>query len=466
MNPPTRCSFVPYRALATAFAALTLVAVVAGAAPTAAGAIMARPTAAPGAGPAGSTRAVTAPVTTPVTPAPTTPTTAAPPTPPTTPPHGGGGPNPTGPTTTVPGTTTLPAPTTTVAPQVVDALLHSVQSELSQLDAIAAYDQDKGIVTVDQSSAANADASVEHANAALAVAAAAEADARAAVDSAFHRLSGVAVALYVRSDLGVNTLAADPAANGTVNRTVLLKILVTHGSEEVASARHELKADQIILRQARQRFESLRSAQAAAHLTLTRSASLLANAKLAAAGRAVQPSIGTPVPTIAGPSALSAGELASWYGATHYGANITVPMQVLASYYVDGGTTEGLRGDIAFAQSIIETGYFTFPGGGQLLGTDNNFAGIGACDTCAHGWRFPDAKTGVAAQLQLLHAYQSTKRIPTPLVGRVGVAGCCATWLSLGGVWASAPDYGYAILTIYKQMLDWAVPQRLAAAGI
>ena len=41
---------------------------------------------------------------------------------------------------------------------------------------------------------------------------------------------------------------------------------------------------------------------------------------------------------------------------------------------------------VAFAQSILETGYFSFPGGGQLVPSDNNFAGIGACDSCAAGW--------------------------------------------------------------------------------
>jgi hypothetical protein len=36
------------------------------------------------------------------------------------------------------------------------------------------------------------------------------------------------------------------------------------------------------------------------------------------------------------------------------------------------------------------------------------------------------------------------------------VAGCCPTWLSLTGVWATATDYGFNVLTVYKQMLDWA----------
>jgi hypothetical protein len=33
-------------------------------------------------------------------------------------------------------------------------------------------------------------------------------------------------------------------------------------------------------------------------------------------------------------------------------------------------------------------------------------------------------------------------------------------------VWATSPTYAYAVLTIYKQILDWAVPKRVAAAGV
>jgi hypothetical protein len=167
-----------------------------------------------------------------------------------------------------------------------------------------------------------------------------------------------------------------------------------------------------------------------------------------------------------GPSALTAAELTGWFAATGRPANVTVPMAQLAQDYVDAGKTEGIRADIAFAQSVIETGFFVFPAGGQLAGNDNNFAGIGACDSCAHGWVFPDARTGVAAQIQLLHAYAARAPIPTPLVGKVGVHGCCPTWMGLTGVWATSPTYAHAILTIYKQILDWAVPRRLATAGL
>ncbi len=395
------------------------------------------------------------------------PTTTTPPAPPTTPPHGPGPVSPGSTPTSAPVSTSVPpAPTTTVDPQVLNALLHAIQNQLAQLDAITGYDHDKGIVTVNQANAASADSDADLAARSEGAALAAEAAARSALDSAVHRLSAIAVALYVRADFGAKAASLNPGTNALVNRNVILGMLVDHGREQVVEGRRQLRAYEALLTEARQRAASARHSQATAHLVLTRSANELANAKLAAAGRAVQASIGTPLPTITGPAALSAGELAGWFATRGFAANTTVPIQELASLYVGLGTTETLRGDIAFAQSIIETGYFTFPTGGQVLGSDNNFAGIGACDTCAHGWRFPDARTGVAAQLQLLHAYASPKRIPTPLVGRVGVAGCCPTWLSLAGVWATATNYGYAILTVYKQMLDWAIPQRLAAAGL
>jgi hypothetical protein len=205
-----------------------------------------------------------------------------------------------------------------------------------------------------------------------------------------------------------------------------------------------------------------------ANETVAQAATNLASDKAAALGRAVPPAkpAGTPIPTIMGPSALTPAELAGWFASTGHQANATVPMPELAQDYLTAGQAEGVRADIAYAQSVIETGFFNFPAGGQLTGNDNNFAGIGACDSCAHGWAFPKAATGVAAQIQLLHAYASKAPIPTPLVGKVGVHGCCGTWLALTGVWATSPTYAYAVLTIYKQILDWAVPRRLATAGL
>ncbi|MDQ6614728.1 MAG: glucosaminidase domain-containing protein [Actinomycetota bacterium] len=401
----------------------------------------------------------------PTTTVPLTTTTRLPP--PTTPNHGPG-PNPPGPPQSTSTTLTPPPTAPPPPPYVVNALVRAVQNQLAQLDAITGYDQDKGIVTVNQANAATADSDADLATRAETDASALVSSAQAALADRERRLAALGVALYVRSDVGQSSarLTDSGSATDLVNRGVVLGILITHGRQEVTRAKRQLQDDLAILRAARERAGSARAFQARAHLTLDKSAGLLADAKLAAAGRSVKPTTGTPLPTIMGPSALSAGELAGWFATTGYQANTTVPMSTLASFYVSSAKAAGLRGDIAFAQSIVETGYFSFPSGGQLLGGDNNFAGIGACDTCAHGWRFPNAQTGVAAQVQLLQAYAATKRIPTPLVGRVSVAGCCPTWLSLSGVWATARNYGYAILSIYQEMLNWAIPQRLAAAGL
>ncbi len=164
---------------------------------------------------------------------------------------------------------------------------------------------------------------------------------------------------------------------------------------------------------------------------------------------------------------MTGAELAAWFASTGHKANTTVPMTQLAADYQAAGKATGVRDDLAFAQSIIETGYFSFPSYGQLTAKDNNFAGIGACDSCATGWKFPTAADGVGAQLELLEAYASTKPVKTPLLpGNVGVGGCCQTWVQLAGVWASSVVYGISIMTVYNQMLTWVIPKRLVAAGL
>jgi hypothetical protein len=162
-------------------------------------------------------------------------------------------------------------------------------------------------------------------------------------------------------------------------------------------------------------------------------------------------------------SVLSGSEMAAWFEGTHRRARITVPIAELAEDYVEEGDATLVRGDIAFAQSILETGSFYFPDGGQLAPQDNNFAGINACDSCAHGTPFPDARTGVLAQMQLLRVYadpnfSSASLQPAavlknldrhPLKGRV------TTWNGLTHTWATADAYGDRILSIYAQMLGW-----------
>jgi Mannosyl-glycoprotein endo-beta-N-acetylglucosaminidase len=171
-------------------------------------------------------------------------------------------------------------------------------------------------------------------------------------------------------------------------------------------------------------------------------------------------------PSILGPSLLSGPQLAQWFAGTGKKADTTVPVAQLAADYAAAGSQTGVRADVAFAQSIVETGYFSFPSYGQLTAKDNNFAGIGACDSCQHGWSFATAEDGVSAQLDLLYDYASPTPIQTPLIGNVGVGGCCTTWMALAGKWASSLQYGISIMTIYHAMLTWLIPQELMANGL
>ena len=85
-------------------------------------------------------------------------------------------------------------------------------------------------------------------------------------------------------------------------------------------------------------------------------------------------------------------------------------VEELARMFIEEGEAEGVRGDVAFAQSLHETGYFKF--GGIVLPSQNNYAGIGALNGNATGQAasFPDPRTGVRAQIQHLKAYNPQGR--------------------------------------------------------
>lgn len=163
---------------------------------------------------------------------------------------------------------------------------------------------------------------------------------------------------------------------------------------------------------------------------------------------------------IQGQSVFTGDELAEWFATYQVVATRSnAPAADLARWFVEEGATEGLRGDVAFAQAILETGSFT-----NLDTIDhNNFAGIGHCDSCPSGWHFATPQLGVRAQIQLLKSYVFDRpEYVNPLVdGRLrGPAGCCQTWNELSGVWATAGGYTAYIMTIYEDMLEWLYTRR------
>jgi hypothetical protein len=162
---------------------------------------------------------------------------------------------------------------------------------------------------------------------------------------------------------------------------------------------------------------------------------------------------------IAGQSVFTATELAQWFVQRGFPSRARAPITDLAKYYIDEGRDQGIRGDMAVAQSVLETGSFTNRDTIAL----NNFAGIGHCDSCASGFAFATPQLGVRAQIQLLADYtQRNVKLAHPLVDRRlhGPSGCCQTWWQLTHTWATAGNYGPKIMGIYREMLYWLVSER------
>lgn len=166
---------------------------------------------------------------------------------------------------------------------------------------------------------------------------------------------------------------------------------------------------------------------------------------------------------IMGPSLLTADDLVAYIDSLGVHPHLTVPIRTLAGYFISEGNAEGIRGDVAFAQSILETGAFMYPGHGLVDPTDNNYAGIDACDSCKHGDLFASALLGVRAQMQLLRVYadptlEKITDFANPLAllhePRLGFSGHVKTWYALGGRWATGPNYGFHIYDIYRQMVQ------------
>lgn len=112
----------------------------------------------------------------------------------------------------------------------------------------------------------------------------------------------------------------------------------------------------------------------------------------------------------------------------------------LAKIFLEEGEKEGIRGDGAFCQSLIETGYFKF--GGDVRPNQHNYAGLGATGGVP-GNSFPDAQTGVRAQIQHLKAYATTKPLNQACVDpryKYVSKGCAPTFEQLSGKWA-VPGY-------------------------
>lgn len=132
-----------------------------------------------------------------------------------------------------------------------------------------------------------------------------------------------------------------------------------------------------------------------------------------------------------------------------------ISVQELAETYLAEGKKEGIRGDVAFAQALKETGYFKY--GGDVKPDQNNYTGIGTIRKGVKGNYFKTPTEGVRVQIQHLKAYSSKAKLNTPLIDprfKYVKRGSAKTWSQLHGKWAMqrGGNYGEDILSIYKEM--------------
>ena len=145
--------------------------------------------------------------------------------------------------------------------------------------------------------------------------------------------------------------------------------------------------------------------------------------------------------------------------------NPKVPESVLAMIplYITEGALEGVRGDVAFAQSCLETGNFTFTGSAVEL-NQNNFCGMGVTSNGVKGNSFKTPKEGIRAQIQHLKAYACDDALEQHCIDprfTYVKRGCApyVEWLGRqenpsGAGWASGANYGNKIIDILNNILN------------
>ena len=202
--------------------------------------------------------------------------------------------------------------------------------------------------------------------------------------------------------------------------------------------------------------------------------------------------------SIMGPSQLTAAQIAAYVcnvghcpatPATAQSWKPEITPTQMAQLYIDEGNLVGVRGDVAFCQSVLETGWFAWselvrpPQRSAGAPDDPNFA-IGRASRCraitttrasarsagAHVFmRQATAQLGVRAQLQHLRNYADSTSTPdnlgAPFVPRPGYTttnyntfvykGKAPNWVDLDGKWAvPGTTYGQTILQICNEHAD------------
>lgn len=128
--------------------------------------------------------------------------------------------------------------------------------------------------------------------------------------------------------------------------------------------------------------------------------------------------------------------------------------------YYDEASAEGVRPEVAFVQTMKETGFLQY--GGDASIEQFNFAGLGTTGGGVPGNSYPDVQTGIRAQIQHLKAYATAEPLNGECVDdryeyvKKGAAPY-VEWLGQkenpeGLGWATGENYGYDIVRMIWDM--------------
>ena len=135
-------------------------------------------------------------------------------------------------------------------------------------------------------------------------------------------------------------------------------------------------------------------------------------------------------------------------------------IETFCQMYYEEASAEGVRPEVAFAQTMKETGFLQY--GGDASIEQFNFAGLGTTGGGVPGNSYPDVRTGIRAQIQHLKAYATTDALAQECVDdryeyvKKGSAPY-VEWLGQqenpeGVGWATGDNYGYDIVSMIREM--------------
>ena len=171
--------------------------------------------------------------------------------------------------------------------------------------------------------------------------------------------------------------------------------------------------------------------------------------------------------TIMGGTTVSVDAMCSLYnsqGCTYpseeLGGGGAPDIETFCDIIVEEANAENVRGEVVFAQAMLETGWLGF--GGDAGIDQFNFAGLGTTGNGVKGIAFPDVRTGIRAQVQHLKAYASTDDLNQECVDErfdyvTRETAPYVEWLGIqenpyGGGWAAGKDYGSKLRKILADL--------------